>query len=239
MSSLSPLHTVGDQVGEALSLHRECSAPEAQELTLEMLRLVGFPDPNRAIRTYPFELSGGLRQRAMIAMALVCRPALLIARRADDRARRHHPGADPQARHRVAERAGHGGADDHPRSRRRRQRRRGYRRDVSRRGRGERHAGGHFPRAAHPYLQALLHAVPRFDMAPGERLVPLREIPAGDAPYLMAEGRPGPTRRKATRRPARPQRRCSNASISTRPSGSARPASSAARRQAGWWRSTE
>ena len=48
-------------------------------MTEEMLRLVGFPDPERALRSYPFELSGGLRQRAMIAMALVCRPALLIA----------------------------------------------------------------------------------------------------------------------------------------------------------------
>jgi oligopeptide/dipeptide ABC transporter ATP-binding protein len=79
MSSLSPLHTIGDQVGEALRQHRSGSAAEAKELTIEMLRLVGFPDPARAWRSYPFELSGGLRQRAMIAMALVCRPALLIA----------------------------------------------------------------------------------------------------------------------------------------------------------------
>ena len=79
MSSLSPLHTIGDQVGEALKLHRTVSAAEAKELTTDMLRLVGFPDPQRAWRSYAFELSGGLRQRAMIAMALVCRPALLIA----------------------------------------------------------------------------------------------------------------------------------------------------------------
>jgi peptide/nickel transport system ATP-binding protein len=79
MSSLSPLHTIGDQVSEALRLHRSVSAPEAKELTIAMLRLVGFPDAERAWRSYPFELSGGLRQRAMIAMALVCRPALLIA----------------------------------------------------------------------------------------------------------------------------------------------------------------
>src|SRR5690606_4365883 len=79
MTSLSPLHTVGDQVGEALRLHRQVSSAEARELTRDMLRLVGFPDPDRALRTYPFELSGGLRQRAMISMALVCRPALLIA----------------------------------------------------------------------------------------------------------------------------------------------------------------
>ncbi|HVH80684.1 MAG TPA: ABC transporter ATP-binding protein, partial [Stellaceae bacterium] len=79
MSSLSPLHTVGNQVGEALRLHRDCtSEAEVQELGTEMLRLVGFPHPARAWRSYPFELSGGLRQRAMIAMALVCRPALLI-----------------------------------------------------------------------------------------------------------------------------------------------------------------
>ena len=79
MTSLSPLHTIGNQVGEALRLHRPVTAAQAAELTEEMLRLVGFPDPKRASRSYPFELSGGLRQRAMIAMALVCRPALLIA----------------------------------------------------------------------------------------------------------------------------------------------------------------
>ena len=79
MTSLSPLHTIGNQVGEALRLHRPVTGAEATELTEEMLRLVGFPDPRRAQRCYPFELSGGLRQRAMIAMALVCRPALLIA----------------------------------------------------------------------------------------------------------------------------------------------------------------
>jgi peptide/nickel transport system ATP-binding protein len=55
------------------------SRGQIDQLTTDMLRMVGFPDPKRALRTYPFELSGGLRQRAMIAMALVCRPALLIA----------------------------------------------------------------------------------------------------------------------------------------------------------------
>jgi len=79
MTSLSPVHTVGDQISEALFLHREVTKAEGMELTAEMLQLVGFPDPQRALRTYPFELSGGLRQRAMIAMALVCRPALLVA----------------------------------------------------------------------------------------------------------------------------------------------------------------
>jgi peptide/nickel transport system ATP-binding protein len=79
MTSLSPVHTVGNQVGEALRLHRDVGTAEARDLTSEMLRLVGFPDPSKALKTYPFELSGGLRQRAMIAMALVCTPALLIA----------------------------------------------------------------------------------------------------------------------------------------------------------------
>ena len=61
MTSLSPLHTVGNQIGEALKLHRDVGKEEARDLTAEMLRLVGFPHPAKALRTYPFELSGGLR----------------------------------------------------------------------------------------------------------------------------------------------------------------------------------
>src|SRR5262245_44021073 len=79
MTSLSPIHTIGDQIGEALHLHRKVDAPTGRELVVEMLRLVGFANPAKAPAAYPFELSGGLRQRAMIAMALICRPALLIA----------------------------------------------------------------------------------------------------------------------------------------------------------------
>ena len=80
MTALSPLHTIGNQIGEALALHREgLGKRERREAVIDMLRRVGFPDPVKAEHTYPFELSGGLRQRAMIAMALVCRPALLIA----------------------------------------------------------------------------------------------------------------------------------------------------------------
>ncbi|MEE8624073.1 MAG: ABC transporter ATP-binding protein, partial [Acidiferrobacterales bacterium] len=79
MTSLSPLHTIGDQVTEALLLHRDVDRVEARRLVVEMLGMVGFPDPQRGLDTYSFELSGGLRQRAMIAMALVCHPALLIA----------------------------------------------------------------------------------------------------------------------------------------------------------------
>ncbi len=79
MVSLSPLHTIGDQVSEPLFLHHRVRHKEGMTRTEEMLRLVGFPNPARALKSYPFELSGGLRQRAMIAMALVCRPSLLIA----------------------------------------------------------------------------------------------------------------------------------------------------------------
>ena len=79
MTSLSPLHTIGDQVGEALALHSSLSSKEVAERVEDMLARVGFPDPRKAMRTFPFELSGGLRQRAVIAMALVCRPALVIA----------------------------------------------------------------------------------------------------------------------------------------------------------------
>ncbi|MFO1170474.1 MAG: ABC transporter ATP-binding protein [Hyphomicrobiaceae bacterium] len=79
MTSLSPLHTIGDQVGEVARIHEKLTAAQADARTLEMLKLVRFPNPERALKSYPFELSGGLRQRAMIAMALICGPALLIA----------------------------------------------------------------------------------------------------------------------------------------------------------------
>ncbi|MEM8752784.1 MAG: ABC transporter ATP-binding protein [Pseudomonadota bacterium] len=79
MSSLSALHTIGDQVREAVLLHTDCDRAEAKARCLETFADVGFPDPERAFSAYPFELSGGLRQRAMIAMAMVCRPSLMIA----------------------------------------------------------------------------------------------------------------------------------------------------------------
>lgn len=79
MSSLSPLHTIGDQIGEAYRLHIENNRAAAHRATIDILDKVGFPRSDRAFDTYTFELSGGLRQRAMIAMALICRPALLIA----------------------------------------------------------------------------------------------------------------------------------------------------------------
>src|SRR5579883_1260295 len=176
MTSLSPLHTIGNQVSEALRLHRRVGAGEAAELVQDMLRLVGFPEPQRAYRSYPFELSGGLRQRAMIAMALVCRPALLIAdepttaldvtiqaqilKLLSDLQQElgmailmitHDLGVVANIAEEVVVMY-HGKIMEA-----------GTRDDV-------------FRDPHHPYLKALLHAVPRFNMAPGERLVPLREI---------------------------------------------------------------
>ncbi|AXI48034.1 ABC transporter ATP-binding protein [Sulfitobacter sp. SK012] len=79
MRSLSPLHRLGDQVSEVLHLHGNISKSAAKAQVLEQFDRVGFADPLRAWRSYPFEMSGGMRQRAMIAMAMVARPELLIA----------------------------------------------------------------------------------------------------------------------------------------------------------------
>ncbi len=191
MTSLSPLHTVGDQVGEAYRLHHRGSSAQAREMTRDMLRLVDFPDPDRALKTYPFELSGGLRQRAMIAMALICRPALLIADEPTtaldvtiqaqilelirDLQRElgmalllitHDLGVVANMAEEIVVMY-HGKVMEC-----------GSREDI-------------FRSPTHPYLRALLRAVPRFHMAPGERLVPIREITPTTG-HLMAEKDPWP-----------------------------------------------
>ncbi len=187
MTSLSPIHTVGNQICEALHLHRKASAAEGRELVTDMLRLVGFPDPAKALSTYPFELSGGLRQRAMIAMALICRPALLIADEPTTaldvtiQAQILKLMGDLQAElgmavliitHDLGVVANmaeeivvlyHGKVMES-----------GTLSDI-------------FSRPTHPYLRALLHAVPRFHMKPGERLVPIREIESANARLLAAK----------------------------------------------------
>jgi peptide/nickel transport system ATP-binding protein len=79
LSSLSPVHTVGDQISEAILLHRPVRPAEARQQVIELLGRVGLPRPEQRIDAYPFQLSGGMRQRVMIAMALSCNPGLLIA----------------------------------------------------------------------------------------------------------------------------------------------------------------
>jgi peptide/nickel transport system ATP-binding protein len=186
MTSLSPLHTVGDQVSETLLLHRDVDRRTGMAMAADMLRMVGFPSPNEAVHKYPFELSGGLRQRAMIAMAMICRPALLIADEpttaldvtiqaqilklmADlqdelDMAMlliTHDLGVVANVADEVVVMC-HGKVTE-----------RGSVEDI-------------FRDPQHPYLKALLRAVPRFGMADGERLVPLREIKAEAGGHLHA-----------------------------------------------------
>jgi peptide/nickel transport system ATP-binding protein len=79
MTSLNPVYTVGDQIAEVIRLHERLSRRAARDKAVEMLRLVHIPNPERRVRDYPHQFSGGMRQRVMIAMAISCNPALLIA----------------------------------------------------------------------------------------------------------------------------------------------------------------
>ncbi len=176
MTSLSPLHTVGNQISEAVLVHRDVSVDEARDLSIDMLDRIGFPDPVRAFDNYPFELSGGLRQRAMIAMALVCRPSLLIA---DEPSTALDVTIQAQILKLIKDLQQELGmavlmithdlgvvanmADDIVVAYHGRVVESGSARDI-------------FRDPQHPYLKALLKAVPHFDMKDGERLVPLREI---------------------------------------------------------------
>jgi oligopeptide transport system ATP-binding protein len=79
MTSLNPVHTVGDQIAEAILLHREVSRRRALDDAAELLSLVGIPDASRRLSSYPHHLSGGMRQRVMIAMAISCQPRVVVA----------------------------------------------------------------------------------------------------------------------------------------------------------------
>jgi oligopeptide transport system ATP-binding protein len=79
MTSLNPVYTVGDQIAETVRLHQNTGRRQAWDRAAEMLELMGIPEPRRRLDAYPHQLSGGMRQRVMIAMALSCNPSLLIA----------------------------------------------------------------------------------------------------------------------------------------------------------------
>ncbi|WEZ82722.1 ABC transporter ATP-binding protein [Rhizobium sp. 32-5/1] len=177
MTSLSPLHTIGNQISEVLRIHTDASKSERRERSEEMLGLVGFAKPSRAFDMYPFELSGGMRQRAMIAMALICRPALLIA---DEPTTALDVTIQAQILQLLRDLQGKlnmamllithdlgvvaNVADEVVVI---------YHGEIMEAGPVE----TIFRNPSHPYLKGLMAAVPHFDMKPGERLKALREIP--------------------------------------------------------------
>ena len=138
MTALSPLHTIGNQIGEALALHREVSQRERREAVIEMLRRVGFPDPVEGRAHLSVRALGRPAPARDDRHGAGLPPGAADRRRADHRARRHHPGADPPADPGPADRIRHGGAAHHARSRRRRQHGRRGGGDVSRPGDGSR-----------------------------------------------------------------------------------------------------
>ena len=192
MTSLSPLHTIGNQISEVLAIHTGDSPEEQRRKTEEMLGLVGFQNPVRAFDMYPFELSGGMRQRAMIAMALICRPALLIAdepttaldvtiqaqilqllRELQQKLNMamllitHDLGVVANVADEVVVI---------------------YRGEIMEAGT----VTDIFTNPQHPYLKGLLDAVPHFDMKPGDRLKPLRTIRTEGAALLNRIAVPKP-----------------------------------------------
>jgi peptide/nickel transport system ATP-binding protein len=184
MTSLSPLHTIGNQISESLKIHTELPSRERRERTEEMLGMVGFQKPARAFDMYPFELSGGMRQRAMIAMALICNPSLLIAdepttaldvtiqaqilqllRGLQTKLNMamllitHDLGVVANVADEVVVI---------------------YHGEIMEAGPVE----AIFRNPSHPYLKGLMAAVPHFDMKPGERLKALREVPVNTSSLL-------------------------------------------------------
>jgi peptide/nickel transport system ATP-binding protein len=190
MTSFSALHTIGNQISEALRVHTVSSVAEQRERSEEMLSLVGFSNPKRVFDMYPFELSGGMRQRAMIAMALICGPSLLIADEPTtaldvtiqaqiltllrDLQQRldmaillitHDLGVVANIADEVVVI---------------------YQGRIMESG----PVDTIFRRPEHPYLKGLMAAVPHFDMVAGERLRPLRDIRIDRQNLLAAIGAP-------------------------------------------------
>ena len=198
MVSLSPLHTVGSQVSESVLLHQNVTASQAHKLSRDMLDMVSFPDPDRAMKTYPFELSGGLRQRAMIASALVCKPSLLIA---DEPTTALDVTIQAQILKLIRDLQSEldmsvllithdlgvvaNVADEVVVM---------YHGEIMERGQ----VNEIYRNPQHPYLQSLMKAIPHFDMKPGERLVPVREIDSAVGELLKKESAASSEQEKAS-----------------------------------------
>ncbi|WP_457580576.1 ABC transporter ATP-binding protein [Ensifer canadensis] len=188
MTSLSPLHTIGNQISEVLKIHTDAEKAERRARTEELLGYVGFSNPKRAYDMYPFELSGGMRQRAMIAMALICKPALLIA---DEPTTALDVTVQAQILQLLRELQVKlnmamllithdlgvvaNMADEVVVI---------YHGQIVEAG----PVDAIFRNPQHPYLKGLMAAVPHFDMKPGERLKALREVPVKAGTLLGAKG---------------------------------------------------
>ena len=190
MSSLSPVHTIGNQIAESVRLHRPDFRGRERTKTENMLGLVGFRNPHLAFDQYSFELSGGLRQRAMLAMAMICNPALLIA---DEPTTALDVTVQAQILKLMGDLQRDIGmsmllithdlgvvanvADD-----------------VAVIYHGEIMEAGTvddiFRNPVHPYVKALMKATPHFDMKDGERLVSLREVKRSLGTFAGAAARP-------------------------------------------------
>ncbi|MDX5360449.1 MAG: ABC transporter ATP-binding protein [Alphaproteobacteria bacterium] len=188
MTALSPLHTIGDQIGEAIRLHVADAGGTVRERVVELLELVGFPDAEHAPDSYTFELSGGLRQRAVIAMALACNPALVIADEPTTALDVTIQAQILQLLRSLQDRLGMAillithdlgvvanMADEVVVVYRGRVVESGTATDV-------------FNSPGHAYTRALHAAVPRFDMEPDDRLVPIRPIAPHPEGFLSANG---------------------------------------------------
>ena len=186
MTSFSALHTIGNQISEVLRLHEPDKPAAIRMRCEEMLALVGLPNPKRVFDMYPFELSGGMRQRAMIAMALICNPALLIADEPTTALDVSIQAQILKLMRDLQERLGMAIllithdlgvvaniADEVVVI---------YHGEIMEAG----PVSPIFRSPRHAYLQGLMAAIPRFGMKPGDRLRPLREIEVDSQAFLAA-----------------------------------------------------